>query len=219
MKNSYLLISLLICLAACGGSADKPVEQIRTFPADEVVEVDTVTSIKFEEFTLEVIPFANYDEDHLLDKIQHDSVIVWGEVGATIEGAIIKVNGYEQLKDLKIEQRYETSVTIMDEGPHCDLLDWKHYDSPWITLRPIDEGLYKGVEYTMKEHEKFPKVTAAELKAAVEKHCGEAWSKQVSHPQKYPAGVGISTYFLKISGIKDGKPFIKNIIIDSPLGC
>ena len=38
------------------------------------------------------------------------------------------------LKNLKVEERIETSITVMNEGPHCDLTHWKHYNSPFLNI-------------------------------------------------------------------------------------
>ena len=75
-------------------------------------------------------------EDKKLNETQKDTVYLYSELGETIEGQTISIST-EQLINLTIEQRYETSVTIMGEGPHCDLIDWKHYDSEWKTLKLI----------------------------------------------------------------------------------
>lgn len=230
MKSLLVLTLVSACLVACSTSTDKTAPQatamkeghveVKPLPADgEEIETDTALQIKFEEFSIIISRFVAEDEEGLLDKIQQDSVIVWGALAESIEGQTIKFSGYEQTEDLKIEQCYQTSVTIMDEGPHCDLLDWKHYTSPWKTLRQTEAGLFRCLRYTLKEHEKFPEASTAELKDAVKEHCGEEWSEVVKHPLEYPAGVGISTYFLRISGKKEGASFVKIIAIESPLGC
>lgn len=230
LKNLLLLLLVLVGLAACSTSTDKTAPQATAMKeghaevtprpaAGQEIETDTALQIKFEEFSMIISRFVAEDEEGLLDNIQQDSVTIWGALAESIEGQTIRFDGFEQLEDLKIEQCYETSVTIMDEGPHCDLLDWKHFTSPWKTLRQTEAGLFRCLGYTLKEHEKFPEVSTAELKEAVKEHCGEEWSEAVKHPLEYPAGVGISTYFLRISGKKDGASFVKIIAIYSPMGC
>lgn len=230
MKSLLVLTLVSACLVACSTSTDKTAPQTTAMKeghaevtprpaAGQEIETDTFVEIKFDEFSIVISRFVADDEEGLLDKTWQDSVFIWGTLAESIEGQTIKFNGYEKLEDLKVEQCYETSVTIMDEGPHCDLLDWKHYTSPWKTLRQTEAGLFRCLSYTLKEHEKFPEVSTAELKEAVKEHCGEEWSEVVKHPLEYPAGVGISTYFLRISGEKDGASFVKIIAIYSPMGC
>ena len=66
----------------------------------------------------------------------------------------------------KIEQRYETSLTIMNEGPHIDLLDWKHYISERKELETGD-----GLTFLSKEvsSEEFPEVSQTEIVKTVRK--------------------------------------------------
>ena len=39
------------------------------------------------------------------------------DLGETLQGSIIRITS-KKLDDIQIEQKVETSVTIMDEGPH-----------------------------------------------------------------------------------------------------
>lgn len=219
MKNLYAVLFFSAIITACGGLADKPAEPVRTFPADEAVEEGTVTTIQFEEFTLEISPFIVWDDEHVLDKIQSDSVALWGAVGQNLGDAAIRVIGTGQIEDLKIEQRYETTLSMATEESGCFLYDWKHYYSPWKTLPRLENGLFQCIGYSTAEEQKFPAVSTAELKAAVKKYCKKEWWDQVRDPHTYPCSVGISTYYLRVSGKTDGKPFVKYIGINHPLNC
>jgi hypothetical protein len=79
--------------------------------------------------------------------------------------------------------------------------------------------MFKCIEYTIAEQQKFPAVSTAELKAAVKKYCDAAWWDQVKDPHVYPCEVGLSTWFLRVSGKTGGKSFTKYIEIDSPMNC
>jgi len=37
--------------------------------------------------------------------------------------------------EIKLYQSFENSITIINEGPHCDLVKWKHYNSEWKELK------------------------------------------------------------------------------------
>ncbi|HAK31782.1 MAG TPA: hypothetical protein DCO90_21680, partial [Sphingobacterium sp.] len=102
--------------------------QIDTVPASHTTnEVKTTTSIKFNEFVVSIQGMAIFDPERM-DRLQRDTVEIEAEVGESIEGTYISILS-DQVRDLKVEQRYETSVTIMNEGPHCDLTEWKHFNS------------------------------------------------------------------------------------------
>jgi hypothetical protein len=184
---------------------------------------DTSTSIKFPEFMVTINRLVEYDTAGEMKEIQKDTAYVEAEVGENIEGQQLTINS-DLLNDLKVEQRYETSVTIMDEGPHCDLTNWKHYYSDWHRLNSIGAGKYTCEKYTEQERQKFPGVSIQELRNAVAKHCGKEWTgfvSKVKSPTDYPSGVSISNYFLRISGIRkdNGRKIVKVIVIESPMGC
>ena len=193
-----------------------------TFTNDEE-EVDTTTTIKFNEFSISINRLIIYDEDKKIDQIQKDTVEVYAELGETIEGQLISISS-NQLTDLTVEQRYETSVTIMNEGPHCDLTDWKHFYSNWKPLQTNPKGQFICDKYSEKEYEKFPKVSIDNLKQKVKEQCGEEWFKlvkKVKTPTEYPSGVGVSRYYLKVTGQRkdNGQTVTKLIIIETPMGC
>ena len=87
-------------------------------------------------------------------------------------------NGYEKvqirlkpkpgdIREFKIEQQIETSMTINDEGPHLDLLNWKHGVSPWQELPVIKPNIFRGKAITKKDSRRFPAFTKQELCQAV----------------------------------------------------
>jgi hypothetical protein len=190
--------------------------------ATEIIE-DTVADIRFHEFSVSINRLLVYDQDHELSNLQKDTVILDVEPGETIEGQKITVSS-DQLSDIKIEQSYETSITIMEEGPHWDLTEWKHYNSEWKQLTPDIHGQFTGNSYTEKEREVFPKIDINELKKYVKDEHGNAmytYISKIKSPTEYPSGVGISRYFLRISGRdkNTGKSITKLIIILAPMGC
>lgn len=74
------------------------------------------------------------DEKNELSKIQNDSAFVSLDIGEilTSNQIIILESNYNVIKIL---ERFENSLTIMNEGPHCDLIDWQHYTSKWFELK------------------------------------------------------------------------------------
>jgi hypothetical protein len=189
---------------------------------NEVLE-DTITDIKFSELSVSINRLVVFDEDKKLNETQKDTVYLYSELGETIEGQTISIST-EQLTDLIIEQRYETSVTIQNEGPHCDLIDWKHYDSEWKMLKTNKAGQFICDSYSEKDWEKFPKIQISELKEIVKKQCGKEWYNLISKiklPTEYPSTVGVSRYFLRLTGQRkdNGQKVTKLIIFEVAMGC
>ncbi len=180
-------------------------------------------TLKFNELSISIYNFSTDREGGEADQIQGDTVEIYAELGETIEGQLISVSS-DQLTDLQVEQRYETSVTIMNEGPHCDLKDWKHFYSEWNKLQVNSEGEFTCDEYTEKESEKFPKISINDLKQTVKEKCSEGWLELIENikkPTEYPSGVTISRYYLRVSGQRknNGQTVTKLIIIEMPMGC
>jgi hypothetical protein len=198
-------------------------QQIDTAPTSLITnEVKATTSIKFNEFVVLIQGMAIVNPE-MMDQLQRDTVEIEAEVGESIEGSYISILS-DQISELKVEQRYETSVTIMNEGPHCDLNEWKHFTSDWKSLKQNRNGLFFSDEYTDKDYRAFPSVSMDELKQKVKEHCGEDWFKllaEVKSPTDYPSAVSISRYFLKITCRRkdNGKKVAKFIIIKTPMGC
>ena len=193
-----------------------------TFTNDEE-EVDTITTIKFIELSVSINRLIIFDEEKKIDQIQKDTVEIYAELGETIEGQLISIAS-NQLTNLKVEQRYETSVTIMNEGPHCDLTDWKHFYSDWNKLQTNKKGQFICNKYNEMEYEKFPKISIEDLKQEVKEKCGEEWIKlveKVTIPTEYPSGVNISRYYFQITGQRkdNGQTVTKLIVIVTPMGC
>ena len=110
------------------------------------------------------------------------------------------------------------------EGPHCDLLNWKHYYSEWKILKINENGAFICEIYSREDNEKFPKIEIRNLQQEVRKQCGEDWQlliNDIKAPTEYPSNVSISRYFLKVSGLRkdNGQLVSKIIVIDSPMGC
>lgn len=177
--------------------------------------------VHFRNFTLEIEPLQLWEQSRLTDRKFKNDAEVDLDLGETLEGAEIKLIN-PLLSDIKVEMRYETSMTIMDEGPHCDLVDWKHFTSDWSELPSDGSDTYKALSYSTKDKERFPEVYATEIAEAVKQSCPgwEEHAQSIKSPNDYPGSVGVSKYFLKISGIaKSGKLITRILILNVPMGC
>jgi hypothetical protein len=189
----------------------------------ELFDADTIALIEFKEISIFINRLKIYDEDNIISTNGTDSVLINAELGEKFEGQIISYKS-EILTDIIIEQRYQTSVTIMKEGPHCDLTDWKHFYSDWKRLEPTSDGQYISDSYSEKEQKIFPNISIEDLKKELKNQCGEDWFQlvdSIKNPNDYPSGVSISRYYLKITGKhKDTNSIVtKIIVIENQMGC
>lgn len=200
-----------------GGSDNMDLSAVHT-----TNESNATTKVKFNELEIAINGMTIFDAEKM-ERIQKDTAEIDAEVGETIEGRTIFISS-KQLIGLNIEQRYETSVTIMNEGPHCDLIDWKHFNSEWKSLKQNSNGQFVGDKYSEQDYSIFPEVSMDELKQTVKEQCGEDWFKlleRTNSPLEYPCAVNISRYFLRITGQRkdNGQKVAKLIIIKTPMGC
>ena len=117
---------------------------------------------------------------------------------------------------------YETSVVITDEGPHCDLVDWKHYQSSWQSLKKLSESKFTFNNYSLKAQKQFPKINIDDFKYFVKNNCGEEWFQLIMNNKSVDEGassVGVSKVFLKLSGTVNGKFTTRIIVFYQDLGC
>ncbi|SEK74913.1 hypothetical protein SAMN05428989_0726 [Pseudoxanthomonas sp. GM95] len=68
---------------------------------------------------------------------------------------------------LRVRIQHQTSLAISGEGPHLDLIDWKHCTSSWQTIADPGDGRFQIPEPTPEQAECFPAFSKAELLAAV----------------------------------------------------
>ena len=189
----------------------------------ELIDADTIALIEFKEISIFINRLKIYDEDNIISTNGTDTVLINAELGEKFEGQIITYKS-DILSDIIIEQRYQTSVTIMKEGPHCDLTEWKHFYSNWKRLASSSNGQFIADSYSENEQKKFPSISINDLKKEVKNLCGEDWVQlldSIKTPNDYPSGVSISRYYLKITGKhKDTNSIVtKIIVIENQMGC
>lgn len=234
--NILLIIVTACCFLGCKQKAKDNSAEVITTAENTSNEIDSEVELKnestttdearlqlrFNEFELVIDNLEIWDEEAELKAVQKDSAIVYLELGATIEGRKIKIEQLEK-GTIKIYQRFENSVTVMNEGPHCDLTEWKHYYSEWKQLQ-IQDDQFLTDSYSERDREKFIEVDMDELREAVRKQCGDRWAehiKNVKSPHEYPCGIGTSRIVLKIEYTKQEKdsPIEKTVAFKIPMGC
>jgi hypothetical protein len=197
-------------------------KQTSTFE-EEQRELDTTTTFGFADFSLTINRFIIQNVEIALNTLENDTVQVSAQLGENIENQLISITK-NKLTNILVEQRYCTSVTLSNEGPHCDLTEWKHYYSDWKPLKNNGSDQFLCEKYSEKEREQFLEISVDDLKKEVETQCGEDWFqlvKNIKSITEYPSSVGISHYYIRITGEQQNKGIrvTKLIIIDNPMGC
>lgn len=175
-------------------------------------------------------------KDMLLDK-QKESVIarkfdklttpnITGELelGETIEDQLIILHPQPGITtQFRIEQQFETSLTIMTEDNYLELKDWKHAYSAWRQLKELERNRFQPLPFPEDMYLRFPRVTAKQIQAAVRKAGGEAWARlvrNVQHPNDYPSSVEISKILFRILAKEGGQwKVIHTLEFIVPGGC
>lgn len=160
-------------------------------------------TVGFDDFTLE---FENLNAEIIGDEqvsTHSDNTIdAILEMGETVEGKIIRVRHHSKYKSIKVFQRHENSISIQAEGPHCDLIEWKHFYSAWAPLKASKKtGAFETITYSNKAQNKFINVDISEFKNAVKEHCGDVWYNMIKDDKKINKGastIGISKIYFKV---------------------
>jgi hypothetical protein len=212
------------------------IDSVRT-PSENIKEEETgkqEISIRFQEIEIIFDSLMVWDNKkeffETLKNIKKDSVYLWLDIGGYVENETFTVKPSKDISIIKVEQSFQTSMTIQEEGPHTDLLDWKHYVSDWKIIKASESGTYVCLSYSEEDSQRFPKVTLEEVKKAVfstEKEMewlktekGKEWLKFLD--DDYPYGtVMISHYFIKVTAVNNitGEKISKILIFEVPMGC
>lgn len=156
--------------------------------------------------------------------IFRDTINLHLNLGETIQGSIFQIIK-TGLRDLKVDQQYKTNLSISDEGPHLDLLNWKHFTSDWIEIKPIDFGKYKTIIYSTQDQKRFPDFTENELIDYLISIDNQRYANLIKNPNYSDDGIkhwqiGLSRVTIRISGFdKENKWVARYINFEIPMGC
>lgn len=186
-------------------------------------ELSKRTVLTFKDFVFQM-DFESYVEQKDRNTlIQEDTVKIYMDLGETPEGKKLRIK-QTAFEKVNIFQLHENSVTIMNDGSHCDLIEWEHYYSDWEEM-PFDgeEEAFISISYPREAWGYFIEVDMDTLKAAVKQYCGDYEAEylgDVKSVQEYPSGVSMSRIFYKIMLTKrDGSVVVKIIEFEIPMGC
>jgi len=146
------------------------------------------------------------------------------ELGESIENQMILLRPFQgDSREFKIEQQFETSMAIGDEGPHWDFVNWKHYTSEWREIKKLEDNKFLTSKVPEQDATNFPSVTPQEIYQLVTKEGNERWAalaRQCNSPNDGPCYVGLSRISFRISAKDKGEwKVIHRINYSIPLGC
>lgn len=143
------------------------------------------------------------------------------EFGENLSEKIIFVDSIEN-RNYRARIQLETSITVMMEGPHLDMLDWKHCTTDWLDLKRFKSDRFTIPNLDEIDTDCFPEVSRKELRAAVMEYGGEYWAKLISddiRKEELPIAVSLSSVRLKIEARENGKWELITIInVVIPMG-
>lgn len=126
----------------------------------------------------------------------------------------------------RVLQRYRTSMSISAEGPHLDLVDWRHFDSPWTPLHSLDAKRFRTLKSDQMDASRFPSTTQSEILAEVHRRVANGWSrvlefaKSCRGPNDGACLVMISSIYLRIQKqVRGGWIDIGLVEVRFPMGC
>lgn len=178
---------------------------------------------------LEAIEIVRFDSEFESPEIKVDDLSAKPidfdlDLSQTIENQIIVLHPHvNDSREFKIEQQFETSMSVSNEGPHLDLTDWKHYTSDWQEIKKLEGNKFLTSKISESDYGRFPKVTSKEIYKAVLKDGGKRWADYVRScktPTDAPCLVSVSRISFRIKAKENGKwNIIHKINVSIPMGC
>lgn len=179
-----------------------------------------IVSLDFDDFTLIMPDIEIYRNDSIPGK---DTIEISPELGYGLDSQIVMVELKPNIKSIEVFESYKTVLSIMDEGPHLDLYDWKGYESNWTSLKTIKDKVFMMRLISEKEAARFPDFTKeklVEVAESVEKGWGNTLTKPSYGTWKdhYWIGVGIRRLKFVLTD-SEGKSITKYLVAYIPMGC
>jgi len=148
------------------------------------------------------------------------------DLGEDIDNQEVSLNFRDSSSEYRMFERYRTSMSISAEGPHLDLVNWRHFDSPWIGLPSLGVQRFRMLPTDQIEGSKFPPTTKSEIIKEVRRHVGNDWPtllelvKDCSGPNEGACFVSVSSIYLRIQKkVKTGWLDISLVEVRIPMGC
>ena len=148
------------------------------------------------------------------------------ELAESIDGQEVTLRFPKSSASYRMLQRYRTSLSISAEGPHLNLVDWRHFDSPWTPLKSLGANRFRTLRSEQMNGSKFPKTTKREIIKEAQRLVGKDWPeiiewvKTCNGPNDGACTVTISSIYLRIQKRVDDRWIDVGMVeITFPMGC
>ena len=144
------------------------------------------------------------------------------DLGESLSSKVLNIFPKNDSRD-SVKIQMESSLTVMNEGPHLDLANWKHCTTVWIEAEKLSDFKFKLPITEKIDSECFSDVPIAEIKKEVFKIGGDRWSNLIRDDASiddYPMDIALSSVLIKIEKlIHDKWETITVIKFSVPMGC
>jgi hypothetical protein len=94
---------------------------------------------------------------------RHGPTIIDLDLTEYLDSSEVELNFRDSSVPYRMFQRYRTSMSISAEGPHLDLVDWRHFDSPWIPLDFLGGKSFRTAPADQMQDSRFPSTTKSDI--------------------------------------------------------
>lgn len=148
------------------------------------------------------------------------------DLGESIDGETVTLNFPASAGSYRVLQRYRTSMSISGEGPHLDLVDWRHFDSPWTPLKSLGAKRFRTLSSSEMDYSRFPPTTKAEIIKEARRRVTEDWPGMLEYamgckgPNDGSCYVSISSLYLRVQKRIGGSWTDVGVVeVTLPMGC
>ncbi len=148
------------------------------------------------------------------------------DLGEDIDNQEVTLNFPDNSIQYRVFQRYRTTMSISAEGPHLDLVNWRHFDSPWTPLYSPSAKRFRTLKSDQMESSRFPATTKSEILKEVRRQVGKDWPdlleivKGCRGPNDGACQVMISSIYLRIQKqVRSRWTDIGLVEVRIPMGC
>jgi hypothetical protein len=132
------------------------------------------------------------------------TTIVGLDMTEYVDKSEVTLNFRDSSAEYRILQQYRTSMSVSAEGPHLDLIDWRHYDSPWKSLKSLGRNRFRTLPAGQMQDIRFPKTSKSDIVKEVRRQVGHDWPyllelvQSCNGPNEGACLVAISSIYLRI---------------------
>ena len=238
MKHFIVAFPLFLCITSC---TEQMESQKNTYESVDIIKQELIQAEENKEdnsfepdvnigsITIECLDFdftishTSIYEDRVIDIQDRITIESFLDLGEYLDSATIEIH-HPGLYNFDIFQMHENILSISNEGPYCDVVNWKHYYSDWIAIKKLNNYDFVAETYSEEDYSRFSDADINDLEQTVLDNCGEEWAERVVDVKsfnEYPCSVGLHKIYFKIVLTNEqGELYTQQFIkFELPLGC